>query len=107
MAWVGLLARRWQSRAFNSAAASPSPAAGRVVDRSDVPHSQWRDRAAFSPVFPVTPSWAPNARSALDHGGADGSRRPRHPHPHREVLLELPQEFRLLFTRSGISRGSA
>ena len=24
-------------------------------------HSQWRDRAGFTPDFPVMPSWAPKA----------------------------------------------
>jgi hypothetical protein len=28
-------------------------------------HSQWRDRAGFSPDFPVMPSWAPKANGIL------------------------------------------
>jgi hypothetical protein len=50
--WVGLLARRCRTY---SAAASPSPAGGRVVDQKQRPRSQWRDRAGLAPDFPVMP----------------------------------------------------
>src|SRR5216683_8432478 len=71
-AWVGLLARRCRAC---SAAASPSPADGRVVVRSERPHLQWRDRAGFTPDFPVMPLAGTQARLALYHDavGADKS----------------------------------
>src|ERR1700749_148680 len=53
---VGLLAWRWQA---NLHAALPSPAIGQVVFQSSHPHLQWRNRAGFSPDFPVMPRWAP------------------------------------------------
>ena len=62
--WVGLLARRCRAC---SAAASPSPAhspSGRSKQR---PHSQWRDRAGFTPDFPVMPLAGTQTRQSLYH----------------------------------------
>src|SRR5262245_55665623 len=68
--WVGLLTRRLRHHTMPRAA-SPSPAAlrraGRVAYRSGAPRSQWRDRAGFTPDFPVMPRRGTQTERALYH----------------------------------------
>src|SRR5689334_14236367 len=63
-AQVGLLAWKERTPDRHSLAASPSPVSHRVVISKPPLHSQWRDRAGFTPDFPVMPSWAPEQQRA-------------------------------------------
>jgi len=66
--WVGLLARRCRACSagcFTFPGESPS---GRSKQR---PRSQWRDRAGFTPDFPVMPLAGTQTRSRLYHERID------------------------------------
>jgi hypothetical protein len=61
--WVGLLARKERIAAgrFACRFTFPGCSAEWLFEAANL-HSQWRDRAGFTPDFPFMPSWAPKAR---------------------------------------------
>src|SRR3954447_26029534 len=73
--WVGLLARKGVDD-VTSTSGFTFPGICRVVCEAACPHSQWRDRAGFAPVFPFMPSWAPKA-GGFYHGGHTATGRAR------------------------------
>ena len=64
--WVGLLARKVRITYNRFAGRFTFPGIGPSGDfEATRLHSQWRDRAGFTPDFPVMPSWAPKANRNL------------------------------------------